>query len=79
MTYQLNGLDFNQVCFIQQSIKGRIEYYEDKLVQKPKDPTYTNAVKDLNKLLDKVTTLKSSQGEKTKVNFEFVGKDQVWH
>ena len=77
MTYQLNGLDFNQVCFIQQSIKGRIEHYEDKLVQKPKDLTYTNAVKDLKKLLEKVTTLRNSQGEKAKVNFEFVGEDQV--
>jgi len=77
MTYQLNGLDFNQVCFIQQSIKGRIEHYEDKLVQKPKDPTYINAVKDLKKLLEKVTTLRNSQGEKQAVNFEFVGEDQV--
>ena len=77
MTYKLNSLDFNQVCFIQQSIKGRIEHYEDKLVKKPKDPTYTNAVKDLKKLLEKVTTLRNSQGEKTKVNFEFVGEDQI--
>ena len=37
MKYTLKNLDFNQVCFIQQSIKARIEHYQDKLVKNPKD------------------------------------------
>ena len=70
--YTLTNLDFNQVCFIQQSIKARIEHYQDKLVKNPKDKTYIKAVKDLTNLLNLVTELKKSKGEKMKASFDFL-------
>ena len=62
--YTLTNLDFNEVCFLQQSVRARIEHYQDKLVKTPKDKTYVKAEKDLKKAVERINTLHSHLSEK---------------
>ena len=69
--YTLTNLDFNEVCFLQQSVRARIEHYQDKLVKTPKDKTYVKAEKDLKRLLKKIDTLKGNTNQKIDVGVMF--------
>ena len=71
--YTLTNLDFNEVCFLQQSVRARIEYYQFKITarievdSKKQIAIYSKAIKELKKLLKKIDTLKGNTGEKIDV------------
>lgn len=60
-------VNFNDLCFIQQSLNGRINHYDYKLISQPKNDLYLKAKKDLNKLLQRVSKIKSESNEKINV------------
>jgi len=60
-------VNFNDLCFIQQSLNARVNYYEYKLISQPKNDLYLKAKKDLNKLLQDVSKIKSESNEKINI------------
>ena len=54
-TYEIKDLDYNEISFIEQSLKRHISYYEDINVRKPNDKLYKDALKTVSKLFSKVT------------------------
>tara|TARA_R100000742_G_C4187428_1_gene20594 strand:- start:69 stop:323 length:255 start_codon:yes stop_codon:yes gene_type:complete len=72
--HTLTNLNFNEICFLQQAISARINYYEIKLLKEPKDKLWLSAKKDLEALLIKINKLKKrseSKGEKLDVKIMF--------
>ena len=71
--YTLTNLDFNEVCFLQQSVRARIEYYQFKITarievdSKKQIAIYSKAMKDLKRLLKKIDTLKGNTNQKIDV------------
>ena len=53
-TYEIKDLDYNEISFIEQSLKRHISYYEDINVRKPNDKLYKDALKTVSKLFSKV-------------------------
>ena len=70
--YTLTNLDYNQISFIEQSLKRSIVYYEDINVRKPNDKLYQDALKTVNKLFSKVNEIRKSQGEKPQIKMQVV-------
>jgi len=60
-------VNFNDLCFIQQSLNARVNHYEYKLISQPKNDLYLKAKKDLNKLLQNVSKIKSESNEKINI------------
>ena len=75
--YTLTNLDFNEVCFLQQSVRARIEYYQFKITarievdSKKQIAIYLKAIKELKKLLKKIDTLKGNTNQKIDVKVMF--------
>ena len=75
--YTLTNLDFNEVCFLQQSVRARIEYYQFKITarievdSKKQIAIYSKAMKDLKRLLKKIDTLKGNTNQKIDVSVMF--------
>ena len=74
--YKIVNLDYNEISFIEQSLKRSISYYEDINVRKPNDKLYQDALKTVEKLYSKVKDLRKSQGEKPKVVMSVVNQKQ---
>ena len=67
--YTLTNLDFNEVCFLQQSVRVRLEYY--KTDYNGHSDIKIKAIKDLKRLLKKIDTLKGSTKQKIDVSVMF--------
>ena len=70
--YTLTNLDYNQISFIEQSLKRSIVYYEDINIKKPNDKLYMDALKTLEKLFSEVNKIRKSQGEKPQIKMTVV-------
>jgi len=75
-TYEIKYLDYNEISFIEQSLKRSISYYEDINVRKPKDKLYQDALKTVSKLFLKVNEIRKSKGEKPQVKMSMVNQKQ---
>ena len=75
-TYEIKDLDYNEISFIEQSLKRSISYYEDINVRKPNDKLYQDALKTVSKLFLKVNEIRKSKGEKPKVKMSTVNQKQ---
>ena len=75
-TYEIKDLDYNEISFIEQSLKRSISYYEDINVRKPNDKLYQDALKTVSKLFSKVNELRKSKGEKPQVKMSMVNQKQ---
>ena len=75
-TYEIKDLDYNEISFIEQSLKRSISYYEDINVKKPNDKLYQDALKTVSKLFSKVNELRKSKGEKPQVKMSMVNQKQ---
>ena len=75
-TYEIKDLDYNEISFIEQSLKRSISYYEDINVRKPNDKLYKDALKTVSKLFSKVNELRKSKGEKPQVKMSMVNQKQ---
>ena len=56
-TYEIKDLDYNEISFIEQSLKRSVSYYEDINVRKPNDKLYKDALKTVSKLFSKVNVI----------------------
>jgi len=70
--YTLTNLDYNQISFVEQSLKRSIVYYEDINTKKPNDKLYMAALKTLEKLFSEVNKIRKSQGEKPQIKMQVV-------
>ena len=70
--YTLTNLDYNQISFVEQSLKRSIVYYEDINTKKPNDKLYMAALKTLEKLFSEVNKIRKSQGEKPQIKMTVV-------
>ena len=75
-TYEIKYLDYNEISFIEQSLKRSISYYEDINVRKPNDKLYKDALKTVSKLFSKVNEIRKSKGEKPQVKMSMVNQKQ---
>ena len=75
-TYEIKDLDYNEISFVEQSLKRSISYYEDINVRKPNDKLYQDALKTVSKLFLKVNEIRKSKGEKPKVKMSTVNQKQ---
>ena len=75
-TYEIKNLDYNEISFIEQSLKRSISYYEDINVRKPNDKLYKDALKTVSKLFSKVNEIRKSKGEKPEVRMTMVNQKQ---
>ena len=75
-TYEIKNLDYNEISFIEQSLKRSISYYEDINVRKPNDKLYKDALKTVSKLFLKVNEIRKSKGEKPEVRMSMVNQKQ---
>ena len=75
-TYEIKNLDYNEISFIEQSLKRSISYYEDINVRKPNDKLYKDALKTVSKLFSKVNEIRKSKGEKPEVRMSMVTQKQ---
>ena len=75
--YTLTNLNFNEVCFLQQSVRARIEYYQFKITarievdSKKQIAIYSKAIKELTNLLKKIDTLKGNTKQTIDVGVMF--------
>ena len=76
MKYTLKDLDYNQISFIEQSLKRSIVYYEDINIKKPNDKLYMDALKTLEKLFSEVNKTRKSQGEKPQIKMTVVDQKE---
>ena len=74
--YEIKDLDYNEISFIEQSLKRSISYYEDINVRKPNDKLYKDALKTVSKLFSKVNEIRKSKGEKPEVRMSMVNQKQ---
>ena len=74
--YTLTNLDYNQISFIEQSLKRSIVYYEDINIKKPNDKLYMDALKTLEKLFSEVNKIRKSQGEKPQIKMTVVDQKE---
>jgi len=75
-TYEIKDLDYNEISFIEQSLKRHISYYEDINVRKPNDKLYKDALKTVSELFSKVNEIRKSKGEKPEVKMSMVNQKQ---
>ncbi len=76
MKYTLKNLDYNQISFIEQSLKRSIVYYEDINTKKPNDKLYMAALKTLEKLFSEVNKIRKSQSEKPQIKMTVVDQKE---
>jgi len=62
--YEIKDLDFNEINFIEQSLKARIEYYEDRVTKKPDEELYSKSLITVKDLYLRVKSIRNSHGEK---------------
>jgi|TARA_R100001594_G_scaffold27287_1_gene52030 hypothetical protein len=74
--YQIKDLDYNQISFIEQSLKRSMVYYEDINTKKPNDKLYMSALKTLGKLFSEVNKIRKSQGEKPQIKMRVVDQKE---
>ena len=74
--YEIKNLDYNEISFIEQSLKRHINYYEDINVRKPEDKLYKDALKTVTELFIKVNKIRKSKGEKPQVKMAMVSQKQ---
>jgi hypothetical protein len=74
--YDIKNLDYNEISFIEQSLKRHINYYEDINVRKPEDKLYKDALKTVTELFIKVNEVRKSKGEKPQVKMAMVNQKQ---
>ena len=74
--YQIKDLDYNQISFIEQSLKRSMVYYEDINTKKPNDKLYMSALKTLEKLFSEVNKIRKSQGEKPQIKMRVVDQKE---
>ena len=74
--YDIKNLDYNEISFIEQSLKRHINYYEDINVRKPEDKLYKDALKTVTELFIKVNEIRKSKGEKPQVKMATVNQKQ---
>ena len=65
--YKIDKLDFNQINFIEQSLKKHIEYYEDLNIKRPNNDLYINALKTVKDLYIKTNSIRISKNEKPEI------------
>lgn len=65
--YKIDKLDFNQINFIEQSLKKHIEYYEDLNIKRPNNDLYINALKTVKDLYIKTNSIRTSKNEKPQI------------
>lgn len=75
-TYEIKDLDYNEISFIEQSLKRSISYYEDINVRRPNDKLYKDALKTVSKLFSKVNEIRKSKGEKPEIKMSMVNQKQ---
>ena len=74
--YQIKDLDYNQISFIEQSLKRSMVYYKDINTKKPNDKLYMSALKTLEKLFFEVNKIRKSQGEKPQIKMTVVDQKE---
>ena len=74
--YQIKDLDYNQISFIEQSLKRSMVHYEDINTKKPNDKLYMSALKTLEKLFSEVNKIRKSQGEKPQIKMKVVDQKE---
>ena len=74
--YDIKNLDYNEISFIEQSLKRHINYYEDINARKPEDKLYKDALKTVTELFIKVNEIRKSKGEKPQVKMAMVSQKQ---
>ena len=67
--YILTNLNFNEICFLQQSVRVRLEYY--KTDYNGHSDIKIKAIKDLTNLLKKIDILKGNTKQKIDVGVIF--------
>tara|TARA_R100001480_G_scaffold151878_1_gene153503 strand:- start:433 stop:693 length:261 start_codon:yes stop_codon:yes gene_type:complete len=65
--YKIDKLDFNQINFIEQSLKKHIEYYQDLNIKRPGNDLYINALKTVKDLYIKTNSIRTSKNEKPQI------------
>jgi transposase len=65
--YKIDKLDFNQINFIEQSLKKHIEYYQDLNIKRPGNDLYINALKTVKDLYIKINSIRISKNEKPQI------------
>ena len=65
--YKIDKLDFNQINFIEQSLKKHIEYQEDLNIKRPNNDLYINALKTVKDLYIKTNSIRISKNEKPEI------------
>ena len=65
--YKIDKLDFNQINFIEQSLKKHIEYYQDLNIKRPNNDLYINALKTVKDLYIKTNLIRTSKNEKPQI------------
>ncbi|QPZ53498.1 hypothetical protein HTVC035P_gp01 [Pelagibacter phage HTVC035P] len=65
--YKIDKLDFNQINFIEQSLKRHIEYYQDLNIKRPGNDLYINALKTVKDLYIKTNSIRNSKNEKPQI------------
>ena len=65
--YKIDKLDFNQINFIEQSLKKHIEYYQDLNIKRPGNDLYINALKTVKDLYIKTNLIRTSKNEKPQI------------
>ena len=65
--YKIDKLDFNQINFIEQSLKKHIEYYQDLNIKRPGNDLYINALKTVKDLYIKTNSIRTSKNEKPEI------------
>ena len=74
--YKIDNLDYNQISFIEQSLKRHIEYYNDLNIKRPNDNLYMKAFKTVSDLFKKVKEIRKSKGEKPTVQMNVVSQKE---
>ena len=65
--YKIDKINFNQINFIEQSLKKHIEYYEDLNIKRPNNDLYINALKTVKDLYIKTNSIRISKNEKPEI------------
>jgi len=65
--YKIDKLDFNQINFIEQSLKKHIEYYQDLNIKRPGNDLYINALKTVKDLYIKTNSIRISKNQKPEI------------
>jgi|TARA_R110002020_G_scaffold455971_1_gene672233 hypothetical protein len=72
--YEINNIDYNEISFIEQSLKRSIEYYNDLNIKRP-DKLYKDALKTVSSLCKKIKEVRLSKGEKPEIRVRIPQKN----